>query len=112
MVDFKLIKIRKKRKLYQIIYNHLNYIADLNDYSLLNNYLNDLKSYLNGYTPKNKLFKILRKVHLKEPYLNLIYLLKFCENILNYLKYPEIKRFIDLIVYAKETSKLGFLLLI
>jgi len=61
MIDFKLIKLKNKRKLYQIIYDHLNYIESLDDVIHLNDYLNNLKSYLNGYTPKTKLFKNLRK---------------------------------------------------
>lgn len=112
MIDFKIVKDKNIRKLYKNIYNHLDYIFSNDDLDLLNNYLKDIKSYLNGYTSNNKMFQQLRKINLIYKSINVNYLVDFTSYKIHYLKYPNIKRFSDLIVYANNQSRLAFFLLI
>ena len=112
MLNFNLIKDKKNKKLYQTLYYHLTYIETLNNLDELENHLNNMKSYLNGYTSKDKIFKNLRKVHLNNLYLNTNYFIDFINYKMKLIQNLEITQFNDLNNYAINTSKLGYLLLI
>lgn len=110
--DFKSIKDKKTRFLYQIIYYHLKYIESLNDKESLLAYESLYHAYKNGYTSNQKSFKDLLKVQQHFPYIHLDWLGVFIKSKLDYIEDKRIKRLDDLLYYAEVQSTFGFLLLI
>lgn len=110
--DFKVIKDKKLRTLYQNIYLHLNYIENLESKDDLLHYESLFKAYKNGYTSNQKSFKSLQKVHKLFPFIHLDWLGVFIKSKLDYIENNRIKRLDDLLHYAETQSTFGFLLLI
>lgn len=110
--DFKVVKDKKIRFLYETISEHLNYVFNTDDMELLNSYIKRVLAYLNGYTEKDKLFSHLRKTNFDHPYLFLQWLIEYAKFKIEYIKQPKIKRFDDLLLYSNNQSPYGFLFLI
>jgi len=110
--DFKQIKNKHIRKLYQNVYYHLDQIASMTNKEDVVAYQNLFKAYKNGYTSNHKMFKKLLKSNIKFPHIYIDWFFVYIDKKLQYLNKPELKRLDDLYVYAQLQSKLGFLMLI
>ncbi|HHY96916.1 MAG TPA: hypothetical protein GYA04_02655 [Acholeplasma sp.] len=105
------IKDKKIKILYEIVSNHLNYVRKLDTVDSLNIYIKDILSFINGYTPKDKKFKQLRKYFLYAP-LNLDFLYQYAKIKIEYLENPKLRRLDDLMIYFEKQSLFGMLLFI
>ena len=110
--DFKFIKDKKLRILYQTVWAHLDYIDNLSSITELDNYHTLFKAYKNGYTSNHKMFKSLLKTHMLYPDIFLDWLPVYIESKSSYLEKKHIKDLDDLYNFSKLTSKFGLLLLI
>lgn len=110
--DLKMVKDKKLRALYQIIYIHLKHIEDLASKDELLEYQSLFKAYKNGYTSNNKTFKSLLKSHINFSYIYIDWLNVFIESKIYYLEIPKLKHLDDLFKFAELQSKIGFMFLI
>lgn len=111
LTDFKALKNKQVKTLYQNVWTHLDYIRSLKSESELLSYQEMFKAYKNGYT-SNKLFKQLMKSHIAFPYIYIDWLNVYINAKLTYLKQPHFKRMDDLLKFAELQSVVGFLFLI
>lgn len=111
LTDFKVIKNKQTKTLYQNVWTNLDYIRSLNSESDLLNYQNMFKAYKNGYA-SNKIFKALMKSHIDFSYIYIDWLNVYAHSKLSYLKQTQFKRMDDLLNFSELQSVTGFLFLI
>lgn len=112
VTNFKIIKDKKLRALYQNVYTHLSYVDTLHSKDELLAHKQLFKAYKNGYTSNNKMFKNLLKSQLEFPYIHIDWIGVFIDARLDYAQTKTLKRLDDLLKYAELTSRFGFLCLI
>lgn len=110
--DFKLIKDKKIRNLYQTIYSHLKHIDQLQTVDELKAHETLFKAYKNGYTSNHKMFKALLKEHLSNPYIYMDWFQVFITSKIDYLNRPKLKHLDELLKYCELQSTFGYLFLI
>lgn len=110
--QFKTIKDKHTKFLYETISNQLNHIESLHSIEQLNNYIKRVLAYLNGFTEKDKLFKNLRIAHNHFPYLYIQWFIEYAKFKIHYMDYPTIKRLDDLLIYTEKQSTFSYLFLI
>jgi len=111
LTDFKVIKNKKVKTLYQNVWTHLDYIRSLKSESDLLSYQEMFKAYKNGYA-SNKMFKNLMTSHIEFPYIYVDWLNVYINARLTYMNQPQFKRIDDLLKFAELHSALGFLFLV
>ncbi len=111
LTDFKAIKNKQIKTLYQNVWTHLDYIRSLHSESDLLTYQEMFKAYKNGYA-SNKMFKALMKSQIDYTYIYVDWFSVYINAKLTYLNKTEFKRIDDLLKFAELQSTTGFLFLI